>query len=776
MKTITLRTIAFLLLSLSSIFADGFIVVPGPILPRRPVPRPAPARDPFPLEVKYHHVDVDIEGMAAVTAIDQEFHNPTSRNLEGYYIFPIPKGAVIKNFSMYINGKETHAEMLDAKNARKIYEDIVRRMIDPALLEYYQQGLFKARIFPIEPGSTKRVKISYSQILTKNNGTVEYVYPLNTEKFSAKPLNDVRILVNVKATGVIKNLYSTTHEAHIVRKGQHRAVVSWEDGNVKPDKDFNLYYKTDKSQLGLSLLTSNPSGILSPCFGCQLVNQQALSMSGIRAGLDEGRQMGYFLMNISPDDLSIQNQVQEKDIVFVLDVSGSMAGKKMEQAKKALSFCVENINKGDRFDIIRFATEAEALFGSLTKVNKGSRARARKFINDLRAVGGTNIEEALELALKQRGEDGRPYTVLFITDGKPTIGQTGEKPLLDIVKNGENGGTRIFTFGIGNDINTHLLDKITNETRAYRTYITPDEDIEVKISDIFTKVQSPVFTDLELTVSGGVRISKMYPRKLPDLFKGSSITVLGRYTGSGRADIVVKGRMKGKVRAMEFTGNFVKTGEKNEFIPPLWAARRIGYLLDQIRLNGEGRELVDEVTQLAREHGVITPYTSYLILEDEDVQVRGRRMAPEDQTLRNVVPLSSAFDEDVRGEYEVLKKSKSGVGSVRASREIQSLGKSQAAEQVMQGKARLNYRDKAGSVKNIAAQVRNIRGRAFYNTGSVWIDSRIQLLKNINTRRICYASEEYFDLVKKDPDTVQFLFLGRNVRFVYGDSVIEIYE
>jgi Ca-activated chloride channel family protein len=637
--------------------------------------------------------------------------------------------------------------MLDAKKARKIYEDIVRRMIDPALLEYYGQGLFKARIFPIEAHSTKRVKISYREILKKNNGTIEYLYPLNTEKFSAKPLKDVRVKVDIKSKNNIKNVYCTTHESEILRKGNHHAVASYEANNVKPDKDFNLYYSTDKSKIGLSLLTNRVSG-----------------------------EDGYFIMNISPDMEIARSQVEEKDIAFVLDVSGSMAGEKMEQARKALSFCVENLNKGDRFEIIRFSTEAEAVFGKLAKAEKPNLDKARKFIKELRAIGGTNIEEALQMALKSKKDDKRSFMVLFITDGKPTIGETKEDPLLDIVRKANVAKTRIFTFGIGHEINTHLLDKITSETKAYRTYISPEEDIEVKISDIYTKIQSPVFTNLELSVGSPVKISKMYPKDLPDLFKGSSITILGRYTGSGNADIVLKGRMRGKIHAMEYTRKFAKTHEQNEFIPPLWAARRIGYLLDQIRLNGENKELVDEVTVLAREHGIITPYTSYLILEDEAQQVTSRRMEERHQTLRNVVPRASGFEEAAADEYKMMKKAKSGRGSVRASKEVQALNKSRVLDQVLQGKSRLTYRDKTGTTKNIAQQFKNIQGRAVYNSGKFWIDSWVQKQKKKKAKRIQFASKEYFDLLTNEPLAGQFLALGKNVNFVLKGQVYEVYE
>lgn len=741
--------------------ADGFIVVGhhGRIFPPprpRPIPPPRPIRpvSPFLLEVKYHRVNVDIDGQVAVTSVDQVFVNPTRHRLEGYYLFPVPVNAVIKKFSMDVNGKQVEAELLDAKKARRIYEDIVRRQRDPALLEYAGRGLFKARIFPIEPRSEKRVKITYHEVLNKDNRTVEYVYPLNTEKFSAKPLKDVSINVKLDSPETIKNIYCPTHEVDIVRKGKKRALISFEERNTKPDIDFKLYYSTDKKELGFSLLTYKP----------------------------KRSEDGFFFLSLSPGHWTDSEGITQKDITFVLDVSGSMAGKKMKQAKKALLFCIENLNKGDRFEIIRFSTEAEGLFQKLAKVNDRNLDEAREFIDNLKPIGGTNIDDALSMALSMDKRKGRPYMIVFLTDGKPTIGITDENSLVRKIKDKNRSGSRIFTFGIGNEINTHLLDKITRETRAYRTYITPKEDIEVKVSNFYTNVQSPVMTDLELDFGSGIRVSKTYPRDLPDLFKGSSITLMGRYRGDGDAEIVLSGRVRDKKKSFRFNlpdgfkSHRDAGSDKNDFIASLWAARRVGYLLDQVRLHGKDKELVDEITQLARTYGIITPYTSYLIVEDERVNVRRRRIRRQDQTLGYVADRNAGFDEASKREYEAIK-SKSGAPSVRTSQEVQRLNKADNFKQAAAGGKRLSYRRRDGKIRNVTSQVKQVQGRAIYNIGKFWVDSEVQQQgQNQKIQRIQFASEDYFKLLRKQPQSAQFLALGKNVRFVLQNNVYEIYE
>jgi Ca-activated chloride channel family protein len=576
-----------------NIFADGFIVIP----------RPHPLPNPFPLEVLYHNVDVKIDGQTAVTKIDQSFYNPSQYQLEGFYIFPIPKDAIINNFSMIINGKETKAELLDSEKARKIYEDIVRQMRDPALLEYSEQNIFKLRIFPIEPRSEKKISISYAQVLESDNNLFEYVYPLNTEKFSAKPLKEVSIKIDLKSQEQIKNIYCPTHEVDIVNKTDNHSIISYEDENVKPDIDFKLYFSKNSSSVGLSLLS-----------------------------YQTGKNDGYFLLSASPSTEMDKSNIENKDITFILDVSGSMSGEKLDQAKKALLYCVNNLNPGDHFNVVRFSTEAYSLFSSLEKADKQNLKEAKKFIEELKAIGGTNIEEAFSLAFKNYTESNRPHFVVFLTDGKPTIGEMDDEKLVKRILNTNKDNSRIFTFGIGDEINTHLLDKLTDETKAWRTYVNDEEDIEIKVSNFYDKIQSPVLSDLKLDFDN-VEVYQTYPKELPDLFKGSNLLVFGRYKGNGNAKVTLSGKLNGLQKKFSVEDNFASSDDEYNFIPPLWASRRIGYLLDLIRLNGDDKELVDEVTMLAREHGIITPYTSYLIMEDEEIRVYSRKLIDEFQSL-----------------------------------------------------------------------------------------------------------------------------------------------
>ncbi len=361
------------------------VITSPDIQPRpRPMPPPRPDFTPFQLEVKSEKAEAKIEGQTALTAIDQVFYNPSGNRLEGYFLFPIPTAGVIADFSMFINGKETHAELLDAKKARQIYEDIVRSMRDPALLEYSNHDLFKVRVFPIEPRSELRIKISYSEILTREDGTTTYIYPLNNSKHAAKPLQNLSLDIDLKTDEDLKSIYCPTHDAEIIRKGSQAARIGYEAKNVQPNTDFKLYFSAAKDGIGVSALTYKNS-----------------------------REDGFFLLNINPGMEDKTEQVIAKDISFVLDVSGSMAGDKLNKAKEALAFCVNNLNSDDRFNVVRFSTEARSLFDELEVANKANVADALKFIDNLKPIGGTNIDEALEKALKVKTQANRPYFIVF---------------------------------------------------------------------------------------------------------------------------------------------------------------------------------------------------------------------------------------------------------------------------------------------------------------------------------------------------------------------------
>jgi Ca-activated chloride channel family protein len=722
---------------------DGFIVVV-----ERPFLIP-PGHFPFaPLEVTSHHVDVKIDGQVAVTSIDQEFYNPNDQRLEGIYMFPVPKGAHIDKFSMEIGGKIVDAELLPADKARQIYEDIVRRMRDPALLEYAGRDLFKVRIFPIEPRSRKPIKISYTELLRSDAATVTYLYPLSTEKFSAQPIKSLSIKVEVKSAQPLASIYSPSHKVEIKRDGPNRAVVGYESKDEKPDTDFQLVFNSEAKDIGLSLITQKPDG-----------------------------EDGYFLLLAAPT-LAKETKPAPKDVVFVVDTSGSMAGAKLQQAKKALEFCVENLNAEDRFEIVRFSTEPESLFGKLVDAGGENRKRASDFIRDLKPIGGTAIADALQTALKTRAEKSeRPFVVIFLTDGLPTVGTRNSDEIVAAVK--KAGNARIFSFGIGSDVNTQLLDQIAESTRAFSQYVLANEDLEVKVSNFYTRIKEPALTNVRLDLSGGVHTSKMYPAELPDLFKGDQLVLTGRYSGSGDVEAKLIGTAAGREQTFTYKIKFDDRNPLNDYVARLWATRRVGFLLDEIRIHGETNELRDEATELARHYGIVTPYTAYLIVEDED-----RRSVPMAQRSLQGMSSDVAARDHVSKAWAGFKEKKDGEDAVANARSQntfkfaeQSAGSiSSGAEESLRGLALAAPAAKAESerVTQYTQQSKFVNGRAFFQNGKQWVDANAQNLTN--RQRVQFNSDAYFDLLKKHPEAAPWMALGQNVLLALDNTVYEITE
>ena len=757
---------------------------PPIIIPPRPWPRPIPHPVFAPLELRSQKVDVKIENQVAHTTVEQVFYNPNPRRQEGTFLFPVPKGAAIEKFQMEINGKLQKAELLDAKKARKIYTDIVRSMKDPALLEFAEQDLFKVRIFPFEAHGTKRIKLTYNQVLKNDAGLVSYTFPLNTAKYSAKPIENLSINVQLDSKVPVKAIYSPTHDVEVKRSGSKKAAIAFEGKGVRPNSNFSLFYSPKQKDINVNVIAHR-----------------------------EGNE-GYFLMLAAPGVDAAKGEVTEKDIAFVIDTSGSMAGNKLEQAKKAFQFCVANLNDGDRFEVVRFSTETDSLFGGLKKASSGNRKQALDFIRDLKPIGGTAINAALTEALDLKPEKSdRPFLVIFLTDGRPTIGITGEG---QIVKNVDAaaGKSRVFCFGIGTDVNAHLLDKITEETRASSTYVTPNEDIEVKVSSFYTKIKEPVLSNPKLKFPNGIRVSKLYPNPLPDLFKGEELVLVGRYKGNGKGDVLLEGTLAGKKTQFEFPVTFPAHAD-HSFIPRLWATRRVGFLLDEIRLHGEKKEIKEEVTQLARQYGIVTPYTAYLIIEDE--KQRGVPVAQ--RTLRNFEADRQVLAQ-ARAQYDAFKADKSGdqaVGSARANKLLKE-AKVQAASALSSREAqqanfgyrgegaagggipapgsnapggglggggaqfyapgRRNANGQIGKTRTVSQPMRFAAGKNFTQNERYWVDSSVQTAEVAKAKRtrVKFNSDAYFTLLAKEPKAAQWLALGRNVQFVLNGTIYEIFE
>jgi Ca-activated chloride channel family protein len=553
-----------------------------------------------PLAMLNHKVTITIDDQVAVTNVEQTFRNHTDRQLEATYLFPVPKGASVNRFTMFVNGRETKGELIEAGKARQIYTSIVRRTQDPGLLEYVGNNLFRMRVFPIPPKGDQKVTLRYTAVSERQGDLVEYVYPLKTDGKATSTLEGFSITATIQSQHGVQNVYSPTHAIALARANDKEVKVTFEKNQALLDKDFQLFYQLGDRDVGLTALTYRPISA----------------------------ENGYVMLLLTPKvELSKSYEVP-RDMVLVLDTSGSMQGAKMEQARKALKFCLENLRPQDRFGLLNFATTVTRYRDTLLDASSEQLAQASKWVDGLEATGGTAIDDALASALALRpGDDSRTFTIVFFTDGQPTIGETNPETILKNVAAKNTASTRIFTFGVGDDVNATMLDQLAEQTRAVATYVRPQEDISAKVAGLYAKISHPVLTNLKLTATNDVRFTEVYPPKLPDLFHGQQLVVLGRYAGKGPAAVRLTGSVGKESKEFAYDLTFPeKTGDGKAFVEEIWARRKVGYLLDQIRRNGEKKELVDEVVALAKKYGITTPYTSYLIVPDGPLPVAGRAL------------------------------------------------------------------------------------------------------------------------------------------------------
>ena len=754
------------LLSVSLAQAQGVIVpIVCDIRPCRPSPpRPRPIPVPNALPVKLIKLDTKIIGQVATTRVEQVFRNDTPYTLEGTYFFPIPETASITEFAIWENGKKLVGEVRSREEARRIYDQIVRRQKDPGLLEYAGKNLFQASIFPIPPNSDKKLELTYSEILKAESGTVAYRYPLGTgrnvwsrqipvatardeEARIGRPggtpqkFGTISGRIEIVGKQALRNVYSPSHQIDVKNKGETGASVSFEtNGN---DSDFQLFYGLSNDDFGMSLLTYREPG-----------------------------KDGYFLLQLAPKDNISERELVNKDIVFVLDTSGSMSDEgKMEKARSALLFGVRNLRDGDRFNVINFAGEQHLLENGLIAADAAGRKRGEDFISRLTPSGGTNINDSLRAALRQFDSTDRPKMLVFMTDGLPTVGESNVEKIVRNTQEIKVENLRLFTFGVGYDVNTSLLDKLAAENSGEATYIEPKENLEIKVSNFFAKVNSPVLTDLKIDF-GGVQTDFLYPRKLTDIFKGTQLTLIGRYKNASDIEnmtLRLQGKSGRETRVFKYANlDFPMRAEKNDFLPRLWATRRVGWLIEQIRgSSGEQKELRDEVVDLGTRYGIVTPYTSYLATDGSERE--DRRTFNNQQTIDSAdaaisnLPLNGRTMSrmSLPSPKAAKPEAVSGQRAVQTSKEAK---KKQTAETVI---SEDDETIKSGSLKKVGA-------KTFYLENEVWVDSEFKEESKMPETKLTFASEEFFELIGKETELAQFFSLGEQVIVVWKGKIYRI--
>jgi Ca-activated chloride channel family protein len=680
-----------------------------------------PGRPPTGVVKERSSVTVRVTGRVAQVEVEEWFRNTGGGFGEGDYLYPLPGEAVFSNYSLFQGDKELMGETMDAQQARAIYQEIVRRKRDPALIELAGHGLIRARVFPINPGETRRITLRYTEMMPRVGDALEFRYAAGGRYTAGAsgiegaqgPRRDAepaplsfRLVADSGAT--FGHPFSPTHELRVRRDGDRLVAepVSALTG------DLALFLPLARGLVGMSVVTHRPS--------------------------DEP---GYFMLTVVPGPA--EQTVLARDVTVVLDVSGSMSGSKLDQAKGALAQLLGSLRASDRFRLASFSGSVTTYRSGWAPATASAVRDARRWVEDLRAGGGTNLEEALHEAFRLEGDPEHLDIVLFLTDGLPSVGERNPERLAQQAER-SRGNTRVFAFGVGYDVNTYLLDRLSAAGRGGTQYVTPDQDVEQALGALVNKISHPVLTDLKI-VDAPVSLSELYPERLPDLFAGEELVLFGRY-GAGGADdtdgdravgssvsgrLVISGRRAGRTERFEVRVTFPQHERGNEYIPRLWAARKIGALTQALKLNGPNAELERDIKDTALRYGLLTEYTSYLVQEPvTPVALRSG------MTRNQVVAPLAAAPSMATGQVAVA-----AAEQARASREAKSL-------------AMLDAQDMAVAKRAHGPAMQTVAGRVFVLREGVWTD--LWHADSIAVVRVAPFSDAYFALLDRLPELVRY--------------------
>ena len=683
-------------------------VIMPPIHPQpRPMPMPMPG-------VALEKVDakVMVKDRAAVTTLTFTLRNPGARPQESVVLAPVPSAAVFRSFSLEgPGGGEMKAELLPRDEARRIYDDIVRRMIDPGLLEFAGTGLVRSSVFPVPPGGTSRARLVYEEILPEDSGRIDYRLPRTEGPGQSVPWS---VQIDWSMPGGAVALHCPSHPAVIRTAGESTTLTL--DGAMQPGSLCVTAVRASKDAPSLALTCYPP----------------------------EGGEDGYFLMLLAPP-AGANPPALKRELTLVLDRSGSMAGEKLDQAKAAALQIAEGMEDGEGFNIITYNEAVHPLFPAPRGKDAESTAVVREFIRGIKPSGGTNIHDSLIEALRAPATPGKLPVILFLTDGLPTVGETLEKRIRENVRAVNTGNRRIFSFGVGVDVNTPLLSRLADDSRAATAFALPGEDVEMKVLAVFKRLTGPVVASplLVATTPDGKDLAvnnnlpDVLPNVLPDLFAGDNRVITGRWRSAGPMVVSVRGQGANGMVEAKATLDPASASTANAHVPRLWATRRIAALTDALRdLGADGKlpgandpkakELVEEIVKLSLRHGVLSEYTAFLARDGQSFDPRPQ--AAFGQAMDNVQKRALA------------PSSRSGMGSMNQEANVAKAKSSASVDKAN------SYLD-AGMKETKAGEVQQLADRTFFKNNGRWTDSRVK--GDASTTRVEIGSPEFDKLVDR---------------------------
>ncbi len=738
-------------LALLALLAPTFAFGQGFIVPRCPNPRiDAPIEHCLPAQPAVvrtaSNVSVELRDRVLRYEVEERFVNRGGGLGEVDYVFPLPKGAAFRDLKLSIDGQMVAGETLNATEARQIYEDIVRRQRDPALVEWMGHGMLRVRIFPFNAGEERRIAVRFESVAGREGDAVRVDYFRGT---ATGPRTDDRgsriggdlggrtnFELTYRAGGELGEAYSPTHELDIQRDDARRRVAIRGGGS-----DVTVLVALRRSSAASVALLANA----------------------------RHNEAGYALLTVTPP-ADFASARLPRDVTLVLDVSGSMSGRKMDQAKAAGRLLLQSLGRQDRFRLIDFSTDVRAFRDEFVFATAENIRAAERYLEALEANGSTNISGALEAALRTthprpetqesrpETQDPRPKTqdprheldrlplVLFMTDGAATVGVRDPAAIATMASR-LRGTTRVFSFGIGQDVNIGLIEQLALEGRGTPHFVRPDESVERAVGLVATQLRQPLLTDVRITIDGPVRLSRMYPQAPIDVFAGEDLVLLARYEGSGDANVVVTGRSGNRDVRWTTERRFPREESANAFVPRLWATQRIGWLSSEKRRSGGNSEIDAEIRTLGERFGIPTEFTSYLVKEPgmlagqrQDVRSRGTSGGGAVSTQASPAPAAAAFE------------SARGAAAQRAAKSI----------------AAADMSTRMDSMSGGGPEVKRAGAKMFAKDGERWIDATTR--PGLQVYKVKAYSRSYFALLEKLPELREMFVVGERM-LVNGKAV-----
>jgi Ca-activated chloride channel family protein len=742
--------------------AQGLWIGPGEPRPE-PVVRhgpPGPRGGPT-VRIVRTAVHAEIVDGVATTTVDQVIHNDGDRDAEGTWFLPLPSGAVADAFTMTVGGKEIAGEVLDAGQARSVYENIVRKRRDPGLLEYAGEGMLRARIFPIPARGDVGVTVRVRQVLQPTGGIYEWIWPLRSAQMGDAAVGPIGLDLRIESQTPLATVIAPYANAEIRRIGEHAATISVE-GSAQQFEDLKVLYGLSEQEFGLHMLPYRLPG-----------------------------EPGWFTLLLSPPrSLAADKAPPRRCVQFVVDTSGSMAGDKIEQAKAAVRTFLRSLRPDDLFQVITFASAVQPFFDAPQRATAANLDAAVRRVDSLAALGGTNISGALQQALEAplpSGDDGGVWLqqVVFVTDGQPTMGLTNPQQILELTRRGDTRAVRVFALGVGDDIDVPLIDDLVQQHRGARDFVRNKEKIEAKVDALCQKIAQPALTDVEVRCDG-LQATDVHPARTRDLFCGEMLQVVGRYQNAGKQLVRVTGKQNGVSREFVFEVDFPAAATQHSFVQTLWARQHIASLLDAIRRNGQKAELVDEVKRLATQYGIVTRYTSQLIVEE------GMRLAggTDHRGPRDSVPGAGG---GFRGPTTAVPGAPMpsgpttggpagpGAGASRMADLGRARTGAEAVEQSLEtsddfhlgAKRRAETKDarRDGAGQEL---VRRAAGRAFVAVGEDLVEQGLPADWAKQAVVVEAFGDAYFELLRQQPQLRDILALGDRVVFRDGERIVHV--